>query len=51
MEALTQTHKAHVVRHMGEIRGRKGHKKDQIYERVRRRVYFSAPLTALHPAC
>lgn len=48
--ALTQTHKAHVVRHMGGIRGRKGRKKDRIYERVCRRVCLSAPLTAPLPA-
>lgn len=29
---LTQAHKAQVARHMGEIRGRKGRKKDRIYE-------------------
>lgn len=35
---------------MGGIRGRRGRKKDRIYERVRRRVCLSAPLTALLPA-
>lgn len=45
--ALTQTHKAHVARHMGGIRGRKGRKKDRIYERVRRGVCLNAMLTAL----
>lgn len=55
---LTQTHKAHVVRHMGGIRGRWGRKEDQIYDLLRRlfgpgapchRVYYSPPALYLPP--
>lgn len=44
--ALTRTHKAHVPRHMGGIRGRRGRKEDRIYYRVRRLVCLNATLTA-----